>query len=204
VEEVQIKNEETQFGLKINGKVSKDLINRDSYIVVKDLDKTIAFSPLSRHRNTDVIDLLIPLKNIYDSALTIKFVEMKKDLKEIKIEIKDNEIIGQNEVETKDVTLKFELKKNLQSKIMDSSQFDYLKIISSNSKQSDTKTVYLSGWVFNKDKTPITLLKVLGLNGELIAKRCFEKAKNIFKMNSIYDYIHNSILELSSNISLLL
>jgi hypothetical protein len=169
VEEVQIKNEETQFGLKINGKVSKDLIYRDSYIVVKDLDKTIAFSPLSRHRNTDVIDLLIPLKNIYDSALTIQFVEMKKDLKEIKIEIKDNEIIGQNEVETKDVTLKFELKKNLQSKIMDSSQFDYLKIISSNSKKSDTKTVYLSGWVFNKDKTPITLLKVLGLNGELIA-----------------------------------
>lgn len=169
VEEVKINNQETQFGLKIVGKVSKDLIDQNSYVVVKDLEKTIAFSPLSRQNNTNVIDLLIPLENNLDRTLSIEFVEMKRDLNEVGITIKGNEIIDLKNLETKDVKLKFELEKNLQSKIIDSSDFDYLEIITSNSKKNDMKTVYLSGWVFNKDKSPVSLLKVLDLNGELVA-----------------------------------
>ena len=142
---------------------------QNSYVVVKDLDKTIAFSPLSRQNNTNVIDLLIPLENNLGRTLSIEFVEMKRDLNEVGITIKGNKIIELKNLESKDVKLKFELEKNLQSKIIDSSDFDYLEIITSNSKKNDMKTVYLSGWVFNKDKSPVSLLKVLDLNGELVA-----------------------------------
>ena len=35
-------------------------------------------------------------------------------------------------------------------------------------------------------------------NGKEIAERCFKKAVKVFEMNNIYDYIHNSLTELSS------
>ena len=61
---------------------------------------------------------------------------------------------------------------------------DYLEIIYDDNEDTSN--------IVNKIENSI-----LNNNCELIAKKCFEKAKYIFQINNIYDYIYDSLSELS-------
>jgi len=169
VKEVQLSSIDTKFGISVSGQILSDLVGRNSYVEVKNLDEIIAYVPLNRRYTPGDFKMLIPLEENIDKELSLNFRELSQEISNLEITIQNNTALLKPFKDNSILNLKVQAIDNLQSIILESSNFDFLKISNLNDVEKEMRTLYLSGWVFNRDKTPIKSLKILNGQGVVIS-----------------------------------